>query len=240
MTTREKIFGGAAVLLAICLGCGFVAWLHQHDARIVAEAQTKASRQTIAAAQKQIEALRADSASQAEELRKQLAGLEAQKQQPVTPVEFAAMLNALLPKQAPQVVVAQTPAQTEKGPQGTTATLPGAPVVQIPQADLQPLHDYGLNCQESAATAASCGKQLGNAQQELTQTDAQLKAKTQEAEQWKTAAKGGTWLGRLGRGLKCLALTGAGAAAGAAVDKAEPARGAALGAVAGGVTCRMW
>lgn len=199
MTTREKVYSAGAIA-AIALATFFgIQWLHQHDARIVAEAQAKASQQTIGVAQKQIEALKADTAQQARDLQQRISDLEAQKKQQVTPAQFAAMLNALLPKQSAPVVVGEAPApQTDATakPGQKAKKLPGAPVVQIPQTDLQALRDYGLTCKESEAKSAACTQQLANANQELNQTGVQLAAKAQEAEQWKNAAKGGSWIHR--------------------------------------------
>ena len=63
---------------------------------------------------------------------------------------------------------------------------------------------------------------------------------TKDRNNWKSAAQGGSFWQRLGKRAKCLAIAGGASAAGAWVDKAQPARGAAIGATAGGVGCELF
>lgn len=231
MTLRERVLLAAAVLfLALAGGVGYE-WLQEHDARAKAEATAQAQQAVIAAAQKQIDDAQKDSAATAARLQQQMATLEGQKQQPATALDVAALLNSVL-KPAQPVVVAPAPA--------SAAGLPNAPAVAIPDADLKSLRDYALTCQETAAQSDACTQQLADAQTATKATQQQLAATAQQRDAWKKAANGGGFWTKIGRDVKCLAIEGGATAGGAALDHQMPARGAAIGLLAGGVGCRLF
>lgn len=231
-----RFIGGMLALVFVVLAAN--AWLQERDARIKAESVQAAQQQVISAAQKQIDQAKADSASAATALQAKLADLEKQKQQPISAQDFAAALQKLVPlPQAP--VVVQLPAQTQTA-NGKTESLPSAPVVQIPAADLPALRDYKLGCDETSAKLSACQLTDAADQQELAATKQQLHAAETERDAYKSASKGGSFLHRLKGDLKCLAISGGAAAAGAYAYKRSPAIGAVAGVAVGEVGCRLF
>lgn len=233
MTLGHKFAVALCVGLVILLVFAAREWLREHDARMQAEATQTTQQQAIAASEKQIDAAKSDETETAAQLAAQLAMLQAQQRQPATAPDLAAQLNAILKPAAPIIatpVAKDTPA----------AQLPGAPAVEIPQADVQGLRDYTLKCQENADKASACAKTSADLQDQLAATRAQVAAETKEAAAWRAAARGGSILHRLTHGLKCLAIGGAASAAGAYADKGNPAEGAALGAIGGGAACALF
>jgi hypothetical protein len=237
MTVREKLLAAGAMFLLVVLLFGFRAWIAEHDARTKAEATQTAQQEVIATAQKSIDAARADQARTADTLQQQIAALEARKQQPVTPERFVLDLSKALPNlPQPATVVPSAPAAAGNGP----AQPPSAASIQIPAADLPALRDYKISCDENSARLTACQLTDASLQQQLDGTQSQLKATAAERDSWKTAARGGSWLHRLGKAAKCLGFSAGGAALGSALDTQQPARGAAIGAIAGGAGCEVF
>lgn len=238
MTVREKIFGAVGIVLVVLLIFAGRVWLEERDARVKAEAVQSAQQQVIDQAQKSIDAAKVDQAKQASDLQARLDAIEKQKQQPVTAPQFVVDLNKLIPNlpQPATVIPAQPEMKTANG-----ETKPAvAETVQIPAADLPALRDYKLSCDETSAKLNACQLTNADVQAELAGTQTQLTATAKERDAYKAAAKGGSFLHRLGKDVKCLAVSGGLAAAGAYADKNQPERGAVIGVVVGGVGCRMF
>lgn len=239
MTLREKLLIAGATFLVILLAFGFRAFLEARDARTKAEANESALRTIADQAKSQAAAAEADKAKVAADLQVQLAAIEKQKQQSVTPAQFVIDLNKLLPNLPEPVEVVQQPAETKVA---NGETKPAAPetVVQIPAADLPDLRNYKLDCDASAAKLGACEKTAQDTASQLKSAEIELDAMTKDRDTWKTAAGQGSVWQRLGKRVKCLAIVGGVSALGAAVDKQMPARGAAIGATAGGVGCELF
>lgn len=187
-----KVLGGLVLLAAICVGA--FSWLQEHDARIEAQAESNAQRQTIAQAQQTMDAAKADQAQVAKTLQAQLATIEAERQKPVTPAQFVVDLSKALPQlpQAATVVQPAAPPATP-GSSGAQAAVAPDPVVEIPAADLPALRDYKLSCDETGAKLDACQKTGADQGTQLTATQTQLKATKAERDSWEKAAKGGSW-----------------------------------------------
>ncbi len=237
MTVDWKLIGLGVAFVLIAFGA--FAWLREHDARIKAESVQTAQQQVIGAEQKSIDDAKASAAQVASDLKQRLAALEAEKRRPETAPQFALDVSKLMPN-LPQPVTVVQPAPAQQTVNGKTETLPSAPAIEIPAADLDAFKAYKLSCDESGAKADACALTEAADAQQLTATQAQLAAAEKERDGWRAAAKGGTWLGRLKKNLKCLAATSAGSFAGAYADKGIPGTGAAIGAVAGGVACQAF
>jgi hypothetical protein len=192
---REKLLAIAipSVLLAgflIFVGCS---WMQEHDARLKAETQTGQQ-------QKQIDGLQQQQAQAQDSLNKQLAALEKLRQTPATASQLVSDAATLLPN-------LPVPLQVQPAPDNPA--LPDAPATQnviIPEADFKSIRDAQVTCEENAAKLATC-QALGN------ESKQQLKLTQQQADEWKTAARGGSvWHRALGAA-KWFAV-GAGAGAG--------------------------
>jgi hypothetical protein len=97
-----------------------------------------------------------------------------------------------------------TPSQPGAKPSATRAV--------IPTADLKPLYDFTLDCK-------ACQAKLAAAQADLTDEQAKTAVLTRERNEAVRAAKGGSFLRRIARNAKWLAI---GAAAGAIAAKSRP------------------
>lgn len=239
MTKREKVFAALLVLVIVFLAIAGRAWLQERDARTKAEATQAAQQQVITAAQSKIDSAAADQKQTAAWLQQQLAALQAQKQQPPTPPQFVVDMQKAIPNlpQAPQVV---TPAPVQQTVNGKTETVQPPAAVEIPAADLPALQAYKLNCDATGLKLDACTKTGADLQVQLAGTETQLGAMTKERDSWKTAAKGGSIWSRVGRNLKCLAISGGAAYAGSRIDVSNPGVGAVIGTVAGGVGCEVF
>jgi hypothetical protein len=88
---------------------------------------------------------------------------------------------------------------------------PAEPSGVIPAADLKPLYDFALDCK-------ACQAKLAAAQADLTDERAKTAVLTRERDEAARAAKGGSFLRRIARNAKWLAI---GAAAGAIAARAH-------------------
>jgi hypothetical protein len=230
---------GACVLVCVLAALNVAALLREHDARLKAEAVEAAQQQVISGAQEAIDTARADAAKTASDLQARLAAIEAQKRQPVTAPQFIVDLSKVIPNLPEPARVVEVPAET-KTVNGETKQIPAETAVQIPAADLQALQKYKLDCDATGAKLSACEQIAADRVAEMEAGKAQLAAVTKERDAYKQAAKGGSFLHRVGKQLKCIAASSGGAALGAAVDSNKPERGALIGAVAGGVGCQLF
>lgn len=200
---REWIIGlvSAAVLL-VCFGC--FEWLQEHDARMKAQGVQDAQAQVIKASQAAIDKAKTDQDQTANELKAQLAAIQAQRVVVVTPQQAAAVANTL-PNLPQQVQVQTVPAQP------ATSSTPAQAATQqivIPQADIPAFQKYKLDCDESTAKLTACTLNAANAAVIQKATDDQLKAMTTERNTWEATAKGGTFWQKVKHDLVVVAVAG--------------------------------
>ncbi len=182
-----------AVLLAGFLVFAGYGWLHEHDARVKAEAQTGQQ-------QKQIDGLKQEQVDTQNVLTEKLASLEKERQAPATATQLVSDASTLLPG-------LPAPLQVQTAPKDPK--LPDAPPTQtvvIPEADFKSIQDAQVSCEENAAKLAACQTDGAESKQQLQLTE-------QQRDEWKTAAKGGSMWHRSLGAAKWFAV-GAGAGAG--------------------------
>lgn len=244
MTLREKLLGaGALIFLIAAIWIGRT-WLEEHEARVKAESIQAAQQQVFDQAQKVIDTSKSDQAKIASDLQARLAVIETERRQPVSAAEIAAEINAILPRNSPPAIVVQQPAAVPLAgnKQDTNTNKPDPPVetVQIPSADLEDLQAYKLNCDANGAKLQACELTAADQVAELNAAKTQITAVTKERDAYKAAEKGGSFFSRLKKDAKCLGATVGASAIGAYADKNQPARGAAIGVVVGGVGCKIF
>jgi len=201
---------GLEVLLAIVALIALWSYISAREAKVKAEATQTADEKVIAQNEQQrklndqqIQLL----AAQVEQLRadqvRQLAASQAQFSRAQTPDQSAALTALLLGLKTNEVKAG-----------GTTT----APTIEAPVAKLQA---YEQVCEECKIKLPSLTAQMAAVTSELAKEKStnQLLAsdivqRTQERDQWKKAAKGGSFWQRFGRSLKYIAIgAGVGAAA---------------------------
>jgi hypothetical protein len=185
------VVAGSALLLILLAAAGH-GWLQEHDARLKAE--SKSSQQ-----QKQIDGVKEQETKTQQELVTKVAGIERERSRPATAAQVVSDTNALIPDLPQPLRVQQEPSTLPNGP--------AAQSVLVPEADFKAIRDAQLTCEEDGARLTACQSQQADAKQELALTAAQR-------DEWKTAAKGGSFWHRTFQAAKWFA---AGAASGAIV-----------------------
>lgn len=144
------------------------------------------------------------------ELEKILAGFNAKKAAIQKPEQVVKALPEVLPLPTPipDLFVAGAGASGPSSGGKATASTPNSNVM-LPSADLKPLYDYAVDCQE-------CKAQLSAAQGNLVDEQTKTQALTKERDSALQAARGGSTLRRIARATKWFAI---GAAAGAVAAK---------------------
>lgn len=172
MTKLEVGLGIAVLLLA-----GFVGFDQLHKWKANLEAQMKA--EALQEAQKQTDAalLQRD-----KEYKATLADYEARYQR------LAKMTPREIVEKAPEYVAVPKPIVIA-GPETTTVPVGSA---IVPSEDIQPVATAILDGAKCKVDFAKCSADLTDWQQKYD-------LKQQESEQWEKAAKGGSWLARLGK-----------------------------------------
>lgn len=216
----------AGIILLVVLIFAALAYRDQLVGRATAEAQGKAEsaanavliqqNQTLAQAIKDSQAAIAQ--MKAEEDAK-IASLQGQRAAAVTPDQLSALIAQIT---GIKPVVVERPSTTPGQPASQVATI-GLP-------DLSKLGDFATACAECKVSLDSANQQIVvlqgqtvNLKQQEANVAEQLANETKVAEGWKNAAKGGTWVQRLGKDLKSAAGATAGAAIGAgACSKSSP------------------
>jgi len=222
MTLLEKVLTGLAVILVLGLGAAIYEAHVQAVALSAAQATSKASGETIKAAQGDITQLEAS-------LAVTNAALEDLKKTPVTPQQFVVDLSKYIPglPVPPQVVPGPTAPPVAPG-----TALPDAPAAQgvlIPSQDLQALRNYALTCQQTGNSLVTC-QAIGK------DKDTQLTAMTSDRDNWETLASGGTKTRRFFTALKHGSCGFVGGGVGVAVaDHNTVTNGAIVGAGTVGV-----
>lgn len=221
--------------LAVIGVLGFALWQRQHDAYAKAQAVQAAQQQfqqQLADQQKQMEAdFDAKLKARDAEYQIQIRSLGATFQRATTPKQQADLATGIMGLPSPIEVLPPTPTAQEPKPQTKLAV----PLDDVPQAKA-----YFLECETCKLNLAKTQADLADVQ---AQRAAEVKLAQQQIDSLKaernaalTAAKGGNWIHRLGRQLKVIACSGAGAAAGGT----QGAKGAAIGAVGGAVACSLF
>lgn len=222
------------LLAVLCIALAVAIAVHEHDLRIRADEAQKAG-------DAQLRALSAQQDAANKSRDAQLAALEAQRSMPATPQQIVIDASKLFPGlpqplvAAPLAAAAPTPhsaggATAEPAPRATADVSGG---VLIPAADLQAMQNFGVTCQENGIKASACALDLAAEQQKVQVVEKQRDAAV-------AAYKGGTFLQRLGKKAKCIAISGGASAVGAWADKRQPARGAVIGVALGGVGCEIF
>jgi hypothetical protein len=191
------------ILLAGVALIGLWSYISAREARIKAEAVQAANEKVVAQNDQQIKLL----ASQVEQLKadqtRQLATLTATFSRAQTPQDIAPLVAKLMELQKPITFV--TPAATPENPHPQ-------PVAQIPAEDAPQVKAYVQTCEECKIKLPSLAAELSASEAQGRFLASNLVERTQERDQWKTAAKGGSFWQRFTRSLKYLAI-GAGVGA---------------------------
>lgn len=208
LTLRHKLEIAGAVLALVVIGIISSSWLAARDARVKAEAMQAVNEKVIAQNDQQIKLL----ASQVDQLKadqaRQLATLSATFSRAQTPQDIMPLVSKLMDLQKPIAFV--TPPATAENPHPQ-------PIAQLPAEDAPQLKLYVQTCEECKIKLPSVTAQLGKSEQEKQLLANDLLARTQERDQWKTAAKGGSTWQRIKKGAKWFVI---GAAVGAVAAKA--------------------
>ncbi|HEV1992510.1 MAG TPA: hypothetical protein VGR34_06565 [Candidatus Dormibacteraeota bacterium] len=202
-----KVTWRIALELALAIVALIALWsyLSSRDAKVKAEATQAANEKVIAQNDQQIKLL----ASQVEQLKadqaRQLETLRATFSRAQTPQDLAPLVSRLMEFQKPITIV--TPPATAENPHPQ-------PALQLAAEDAPQLKAYVQACEECKIKLPSITAQLGKSEQEKQLLANDLVKRTEERDQWHTAAKGGSFWQRFTRSLKYLAIgAGVGAAA---------------------------
>jgi hypothetical protein len=193
---KWEIAGALVALLAIGLVWSSLAAARKEAAALRV---TLASEKTVVVDAAKREATRDEGVKTA------VAKLEEGVKRTQTPVQAIRALPAVIPLPVPITLSTPQPGAKPTAP----GELPDAPVANLPVADLKPLYDFGVACQE-------CKLELAAAKADRADDALKLTAVTKERDAAVNAAKGGTKWQILKRSAKWLAIgvaVGAGAGA---------------------------
>ncbi|HLZ91093.1 MAG TPA: hypothetical protein VKQ28_05210 [Candidatus Acidoferrum sp.] len=205
ISLRAKLELLAAVILLVAAVLGFRTWLSEHDLRMRAEAQAKAQEAVQSQAAAQIAVLGKQMADRDAAYQAQLRSLDSRFSQAQSPDQIAQLVSGLMGLKQPIQIV--TPAATAANPNPQ-------PVAQVPVMDAPQAKAYIQECEACKAERAKLQADAADRAKQADLAQKQIEALKGEVTTWKTAAKGGTVLQRLGRAAKWVAIgAGAGAAA---------------------------
>jgi FtsZ-interacting cell division protein ZipA len=211
VSTRAKI---ELLALVIFIACGIVfahALRSERQARAAAEADVKIEQGKMKQADAQIAELQAADKIRDAQTTAQIQAAEAKAAAAKTPQQIAAYLSSQLKLAgAPAPISIETPTATPENPS------PDA-IAKIPAVDLPFLRDQVSKCQADALQASGSQADLTSCREQLKLAGQKLSAAEKERDDWKTAAKGGTWAKRIKSGA---IKVGIGIAIGAAADRA--------------------
>lgn len=235
MTDKLKIelLAVALLLVALFAAVGIRGWIAERDARnqaelrsAVDEQQVKADAQAIAQRDKLQAASDAAAARQAAAIRTVPQAVQVIEHYLPTPLATPGQ-----PTPAPSVTVVAT----KDLPADVQREFPNEPSVGLLGADaLKAIAQNDIACDAKAGDLLTCKADLADAQKTVA-------ARTDEATQWQTVAKGGTKWHRFVGKVKDVGCAAAGAAAGAIAGQSKPqaAAGAGVGAAAGVTVCSL-
>lgn len=202
MTIRTKLEIAGALVAIVLIALALASWRE-------AKNDTAALKATMTTEAKVVVSASAHEAATDKAADKAVAALETTRKSIRTPSQAFKALPEAIPLPVPLLVV--PPAQD---PHGGTSQLPAPPVAKagdaiIPAADLQPLADFGIACQE-------CKTKLDASTKDRADDALKLKAVTGERDAALADLKGGTFWKRVKRNGKMIVIGIAiGAAAGA-------------------------
>jgi hypothetical protein len=202
MTLRSWL-KAAAMLIAMVAGVSvYFAWRGSQREQAQLKAELQATQKALTDADTRQKARNT-------ELEKILAGFNAKKAAVQKPEQVVKALPAVLPLPAPILDVPVGNVGASSAPDGKASASTPKSNVLLPSADLKPLYDYAVDCQE-------CRAQLSAAQGNLVDEQTKTQALTKERDSALQAARGGSVLRRVARAAKWFAI---GAAAGAVAAK---------------------
>jgi len=202
MTLRSWL-KAAAMLIAMVSGVSvYFAWRGSQREQAQLKAELQATQKALTDADTRQKARNT-------ELEKILAGFNAKKAAVQKPEQVVKALPAVLPLPAPILDVPVGNVGASSAPDGKASASTPKSNVLLPSADLKPLYDYAVDCQE-------CRAQLSAAQGNLVDEQTKTQALTKERDSALQAARGGSVLRRVARAAKWFAI---GAAAGAVAAK---------------------
>jgi hypothetical protein len=190
----------AAMLIALVAGVSvYFAWRASQRGQAQLKAELQATQKALTDADTRQK-------TRNEELAKILAGFNAKKVAVQKPEQVVKALPEVLPLPVP---ILDGPEGVSAVPTAQGTAKPGHPApnsnVPLLRADLKPLYDYAVDCQE-------CRAQLSAAQANLVDEQSKTQSLTRERDSALQAARGGSILRRVARAAKWFAI---GAAAGA-------------------------
>lgn len=193
----------AALAVAVTLGvCVWFAWKDSRKAQAQLAADLKATQQSLAQATER-------QASRDASLQKIIAALESKKNTVNTPAKIVADLPEELPLPTPISLGTGNCVGAKSHGQNGCAT-GNTPDAILPKADLKPLYNFAVDCQE-------CQAKLTAAQADLKDEQAKTLSMGKERDRALRAAKGGSVWRRVAWAAKWFAI---GAAAGAVAARA--------------------
>jgi hypothetical protein len=186
VTIEEKVLGTLG--LVALAGAFFLAhaWLGEHDARLTAEASSKAAQQGVEQAAARMKDLAAQDASRAAQ---EAATLEQMRQlvaQVKTPAQIAPWIAQQAPAALPQPITVNIPPATPQNP-APNATF------SVPQQDLPAIRDAVEGCRECSLKLQGATQDAASKAEQLQAASQQLAAMTAERDAWKKASKGTFW-----------------------------------------------
>lgn len=191
----------AAGLVAGILG--FRTWLSEHDLRLHAEEQSKTQQAVQSEVNAQMAALAKQMADRDAAYQSQLKSLDNRFSAAGSSDQLAQLVSQLMALQTPIKVV--TPAATPENPHPT-------PVAQVSDIDAPRVKAYFQDCEQCKLDRTKLQADAATREQQAQLAQKTIDSLKTERDTWKTTAKGGSFMQRLGRAAKWLAI-GAGAGA---------------------------
>jgi hypothetical protein len=183
----------------------------ERQARQTAEAGVKVEQEKMKADDIQIAQLQAQDKIRDSQTADEIQAAEAKAAAAKTPAQIVAYLKSQLQLAgAPAPIAIETPAPTAQDP-----TPPA--IATIPAVDLPFLRDEVANCSTNAIRVPDLTQDLASCKSQLQLAGEKLSEAEKERDDWKTAAKGGTWAKRIKSGA---IKVGIGIAIGVAADEA--------------------
>ena len=197
----HKVLFGMIVLMVLAGGILGYYWVQSHGDAIRAQAQADARKEANEASQKQIDtlqqqvqALQDSDKIRAEEEAKTLAAMQVAVAKVVTPQQVAQWI--------PQQLVTPQPIKIDVTPPSASNPT-GQVVATMTSADLQAIRDQIETCKECGVKLAAANEtitsktaQVENTKTELTHMTAERDVVQKESDDWKRAAKGGSFVKR--------------------------------------------
>jgi hypothetical protein len=232
---KHKILAALAVLFLIF--CVVAVWFYIDErigrvkAETVQQEQAKAQAQIKEASDKLAEQHKAWEAEQQQKL------LDMQKTfgQAQSPQQIANLVAQYMGTKQPITFVT---------PPATAANPNPQPVAQVAVSDAPQIKAYLQECETCKFNLSKAQTDLTYEQQQHDLTKQTLLSVTQQRDEWKKTAQGGSWMRKTLRIVKLAGCSGLGAAAGTGLQSStsggSKAGGAAIGAVGGAIVCSLF